>query len=109
MSVDVTRSILESHQFGHVFPGLIPDPTVWGKSAFRFKSEAIHRDPTMQACTIFGHAGGRATDMVFDDICDLENAVRRSALRGQVKEAYHNTWLPMLIGDRRRTWHVFTP
>ena len=108
-SVDTTRRILESARFKQVFPGLVPDSSVWGKRAFRFHTDSLQRDPTMEACTIFGHAGGRATDMVFDDICTLENSVRRTALRGQVKEAYYNTWLPMLTGDRRRTWHVFTP
>ena len=109
ISVDLVRRIVESPRYSHVFPGLVPDPTVWGKQAFRFQTESLQRDPALQACTIFGHAGGRATDMVFDDVCTLENAVRRSGLREQVKEAYRNTWLPMLTGDRKRVWRIFTP
>ena len=108
-SVNTTRVILESPRFNQVFPGLIPDQSVWGKSAFQFKTEAIQRDPTMEACTIFGHAGGRATSFVFDDICDEVNAIQRPALRDKVIEAYANTWRPMLTGDRRRVWKVFTP
>ena len=108
-SVDTMRRIVESPRYKHVYPGLMHDPTCWGKTAFRFLTDVVQRDPTVEGCGIFGHAGGRATTFVFDDVCDLENAVRKPALRSQVKEAYHNTWRKMLTGDRRRVWCIFTP
>lgn len=108
-SVDFIKRIVETSRYRQVFPEVRPDPDLWGTKAFRLKSDSIHRDPTVQARGIFGHAGGRATRLVFDDICDLENAVRRAALRSQVKEAYHNTWMKMLTGDDRRVWCIFTP
>ena len=108
-SVSTAREILESPRFAHVFPGLVPDSTVWGKGAFQYKTELIQRDPTMEACTIFGHAGGRVTTLICDDICDEVNAIQRPALRDKVIEAYRNTWRPMLTGDVRRVRKVFTP
>lgn len=108
-SVEMTKRIIESPRYRHVFPEVRPDPTLWGKSAFRLVTEKIQRDPTVEAVGIFGHAGGRVTDLVCDDVCTLENAVRMAALRVQVKEAYHNTWRKMLTGDRQRTWCIFTP
>ncbi len=111
-SVDIIKQIIESPRYRHVFPNIRPDPMLWGKTAFRVQREGLQRDPTVEACGIFGHAGGRATKMVFDDVCDLENAVRKAGMRGQVKEAYRNTWLPQLTGDRKivrrigTCWHV---
>ena len=108
-SVEFVKNIIESERYRQVFPRIEPDPDMWGKTAFRVVSNEIHRDPTLEARGIFGHAGGRWTDLVADDVCDLENAVRRSALRLQVIEAWHNTWMKMGTGDRRRVWCVFTP
>lgn len=108
LSVRMCKGIIESERYRHVFPEIRPDPTQWGTMQFRVLNDGMHRDPTMEACGIFGHAGGRATTLVLDDICDLENAIRQPSLRSQVKEAVANTWSKMLVG-RRRTWRIFTP
>ena len=108
-SVDAVRRVVESARYKHVFPEVKQDATLWGKKAFRVLTGSLQRDPTVEGCGIFGHAGGRATLQIFDDICDLENAVRKAGLRGQVKDAYHNTWRKMLTGEKPRVWCVFTP
>ena len=108
-SVGLAKKIIESDRYREVFPNIHPDTDAWGATALRVKRDTLYRDPTLEACGIFGHAGGRCDELDFDDVCDLENAVRKPSLRQQVKEAYENTWLPMLTGDRKRVVRVGTP
>lgn len=111
-SVDAIRRIVELPRYRHVFPNATPDPTLWGKHAFRFVVQGtVQRDPTVEACGIFDNPGGRADGFVFDDICTLKNAIQQPALRGQVKEAYANTHLPMIDRSRSRpprVWRIGT-
>lgn len=115
-TVDLIRRIVESPRYKSVFPNLTPDPTLWGKHAFRFiLKDRLQRDPTVEACGIFDNPGGRADGFIFDDICTLKNAIQQPALRTQVKEAYANTHMPMIDRSRDRQpriwrigtcWHV---
>ena len=108
-SVDMCRQIIESPRYRQVFPEVRPSADgPWGSLAFKIDTPHVQRDPTMHGVGIFGHTGGRAELLVLDDVCDLENAIRKPALRQQVKDAYLNTWLPMLTGSRRRTWRIST-
>ena len=107
-SVGMCKTIIESDRFRDVFPDIKPDATKWGTMAFRVVNDGLHRDSTLEGAGIFGHAGGRASMIVYDDICDLENAIRQPSMRSQVKEAVANTWSKMLVG-KRKVRRVFTP
>jgi predicted phage terminase large subunit-like protein len=70
------------------------------------------KDPSVQGSGVFGRTGGRADVIWFDDICDLRNSVLQPTLRGQVKEAIANIWLPMLdpaAQHASRVWKTATP
>lgn len=116
------RAIIQSRRFQLVFPGIAIDPDEKGirkfrvvveedKVAFKPRGGSL-RDATVEGCGIFGRAGGRFDIGVFDDICDLKNAVQQPLLREQVKDAYNNTWLPMRdysATEEPQTWTVGTP
>jgi len=106
------RDHIGSAEFQEIFPAATPDARSWGKEAFTVKRTRVSRDPTVEACSIFGRAGGRYDLLIGDDVCDMRNAIQQPALRSQVKEAWANTWAPMAdpTGDRPpREWTVGTP
>lgn len=108
------RDIVQLPLFRLIFPHVELKPgentlTAWSVVA---KGMPPQRDPTVDGAGIFGRTGGRADIEWFDDICDLRNSILQPALRGQVKEAYANVWLPMLdpsAAHKSRLWRTATP
>jgi len=108
------REIVRGPVFRACFPTVKIKPGEETVSAWSVTAPGIgpRRDPTVQGVGIFGRTGGRADVLWFDDICDLRNSVLQPALRGQVKEAYANIWLPMLDPSAEhepRLWRTATP
>ena len=104
-------ALLESPRYKMVFPEIQRSKTEWGtkKLTVQRKTKGL-KDPTVEACNIFGHAGGRVDLLIFDDICDLDNSVRQELKRNQVKEAVKNTWIPMTNAVHYpRIWRIGTP
>lgn len=111
-TVTMIRKLVESDEYRKVFPAIEADPsTSWGNTAFTVKRSRLMRDPTVEAVSVFGRAGGRSDILIPDDICDLRNAVQQPSLREQVKEAWKTIWLPTLdrSAPRPRIWKFGTP
>ena len=108
------REIIRSPAFRLCFSsiGLKPgedEVKAWSVTA---KGVGARRDTSIYASGIFGRTSGRADVIWFDDLCDLRNSVLQPALRGQVKEAVANIWLPMLDPSAEvdnRVWRTATP
>lgn len=108
------REIVRGPVFKACFPAVKTKAGEETVSAWSVTAPGLgpRRDPTVQGVGIFGRTGGRADVLWFDDICDLRNSVLQPALRGQVKEAYSNIWLPMLdpsADHEPRLWRTATP
>lgn len=103
------RSIIESEKYRRVFPNIRKDTTEWGKTSLRVQRDLLSKDATVAASGIFGNPGGRADILVADDICTLKNAIQNPAQREQVKQAWTETWIPMLKTARSKQWNVCTP
>lgn len=110
-TVTMVKTVMESDRFREVFPEVEPDPVNWGKTSLTVKRGKPLRDPTLEAVSIMGRAGGRSDLLVFDDICDLKNSVQQPALREAVKDAYKSLWLPTLdeSAGNVRVWRFATP
>jgi predicted phage terminase large subunit-like protein len=111
-TVTLIRKVIQSDEYRSVFPEIEPDKdSSWGNTAFTVKRSRFMRDPTVEAVSVFGRAGGRSDLLIADDICDLRNAVQQPAMREQVKEAWTTIWLPTLdrSGDNPRVWKFGTP
>ena len=111
-TVTMIRKLVESDEYRKVFPNIEADNSAsWGNTAFTVKRARLIRDPTVEAVSVFGRAGGRSDLLVADDICDLRNAVQQPSLREQVKESWKTIWMPTL--DRSvanpRVWKFGTP
>lgn len=108
-TVGAIKEIIESEVFQRVFPEIKKDPDNWGTESFTVKRTKLGiRDSTCTAQPIFGKAGQRSDLMLFDDIENFDNSIRKVAEREQVKEAYRETWLPVLEPGGRE-WRVGTP
>lgn len=108
-TVKAIKEVFESDKFKQVFPEIQPNTEEWGKLQLSVKRDRVGlRDPTVSAQPIFGAAGSRADLMIFDDIENLDNSIRQPAMREQVKEAYRNTWLPVLEPGGQE-WDISTP
>ncbi len=96
------KTVIESEKYQQVFPHVKPDLRNWGSNSITVKRDNKgKRDATVEAAGVFGRAGGRADLLVFDDICDAENAIRQAAKRDQVKMFVVNNWMPMLVREGR--------
>ena len=101
-TVTAIKEVIDSERFKKVFPEVSGNPKDWGADGFTVhRTQAGLRDPTVEAQSIFGRAGGRFDLLVADDICDLENSIRQPAKRLQVIEAFGNTWMPMGVKNAR--------
>lgn len=111
-TVTMIKKIIESDEYRKVFPEVEPDKgTTWGNTSFTVKRSRFLRDPTVEAVSVFGRAGGRADLLIADDICDLRNSVQQPAMRDQVKDHWKTIWLPTLdrSAKRVRQWKFGTP
>jgi predicted phage terminase large subunit-like protein len=111
-TVTMIRKFIESDEYRKVFPLVEPDGhSTWGNTAFTVKRSRLIRDPTVEAVSVFGRAGGRSDLLIADDVCDLRNSVQQPSLREQVKESWKTIWLPTLdrSGPRPRVWKFGTP
>lgn len=111
-TVTMIRKFVESEEYRKVFPAIEPDGhSSWGNTAFTVKRARLIRDPTVEAVSVFGRAGGRSDLLIADDICDLRNAVQQPSLREQVKESWKTIWMPTLdrSSPNPRIWKFGTP
>jgi predicted phage terminase large subunit-like protein len=111
-TVTMIRKVIQSEEYRKVFPSIEADKdSTWGNTSFTVKRSRFLRDPTVEAVSVFGRAGGRSDLLIADDICDLRNAVQQPSLREQVKDAWKSIWLPTLdrSGKRPRIWKFGTP
>lgn len=107
------RRIVQSPLYRAVFPHITlgDDDRVMSWSV-AYPGATPRRDPSVQASGVFGRTGGRADLLWLDDICDLRNAILQPALRGQLREAVANIWMPMLDPTQPnppRVWRTATP
>lgn len=107
---DAARRIINSPKYREVFPWVRMDPAHWSGNSFRVLRKNRHeKEPTYQAYGILSTAtGGRADLLIYDDICDMKNTIQNPALREKVRQAYQNTFQPMLVKGGR-SWRVYTP
>jgi predicted phage terminase large subunit-like protein len=111
-TVTMIRKIVESDEYRKVFPSVEADSgSTWGNTSFTVKRSKFLRDPTVEAVSVFGRAGGRSDLLIADDICDLRNSIQQPAMRDQVKEAWKTIWLPTLDRSAKnpRQWKFGTP
>lgn len=102
-------ALMESNVYKLIFPELeILSSTA---SGIMVKRKFKGKDLTIQACGIFGRAGGRADLLIADDVCDIKNSIFMPSERAKVKLAWYNNWLPMraFADGTPRTWRLFTP
>lgn len=95
-SVKAIRGWLLSAEFSAVFPYVKLDEHVSGTVQLSLLRPKVLRDPTFEAVSIFGRAGGRCDTLIFDDIVDLKNAIQFPAYRQQVIDAVNTVWMPTI-------------
>jgi predicted phage terminase large subunit-like protein len=113
-TVTMVKRIMEGDEFQMVFPEIRRDKDNWGNTALTVqRPNASLRDPTIEAVPVLGRAGGRSDLLVFDDICDMRNAIMQPSSREQVKDFVKNNWLPTRdrtnLENPPRTWRIGTP
>lgn len=95
----VRTEIEKNPRIHEVFPNLMPDATNadWNAASFTVKREQPLAEPTVEARGVLtAGTGGRADLLIFDDVCDLENAIKKPALRDKVISAYEEDWINLL-------------
>ena len=93
-----------------VFPQLVKSPWIddWGKKSLTVKRNVFSKDSSIEACGILtSGTGGRADEILFDDVVDFMNAIKYPSQRGQVKETFKNVWIP-LLGPTGRAAYLAT-
>jgi len=106
----IAEHIESNSKIHDVFPKLKPDKNKgWTSGNLFVKREIISKDPSVEFRGILSSAtGGRATDICFDDVCDLRNTIKEPALRKGVKDAFYNVWLN-LLSPAGEAEYIFTP
>jgi len=94
------RSLITGSEVLHrVFPHLREDPKTkdWSKMSITVEREVPHRDPSVEAAGVrtIG-TGGRATILLFDDVCDFSSSIAYPKLRELVKKNFYEVWLNLL-------------
>lgn len=93
-----------------VFPNLIRHPGFddWGKLSLTVKRDRFSKDSSIEACGILtSGTGGRAEEILFDDVVDFQNAIKYPKQRDQVKKAFKNVWIP-LLGPKGKAIYLAT-
>jgi phage terminase large subunit-like protein len=93
-----------------VFPGLVRNPWIddWTKQSLTVKRDIFSKDSSIEACGVLTTGTGARADLIlFDDVVDLQNAVKFPTQRKQVKEAFKNVWIP-LLGPTGRAIYLAT-
>jgi predicted phage terminase large subunit-like protein len=109
--------VLKTDRFSEVFPGVVEPGRQLGVERFKVaRTRKGMRDWTFEPVSVMGNAGGRADLLVFDDVCNLKNAVMQPAMRKQVIDYVNSNWMPIRdwsnesVGRRPpRTWRIGTP
>jgi hypothetical protein len=110
---EIQRNIDHNPRLHQAFPRLRPDPAgPWSRGALLVQRRSLAKDPSVVAAGILtSGVGGRADLILFDDVCDNRNAILQPAMRGQIKHAFHESWLNLLGPQGRAVyigtvWHV---
>ena len=97
------RRIIESPMYSRIFPNVrIGDK--WTEHMLYVERESGAIDPTLEAKGVFSKGvGSRATKLLFDDVCDLQNSTEQPSAE-RVNEYVEKQWLtrlePMSMGGR---------
>lgn len=109
--VMLIRDFISRNKYLHiVFPNLVKSPWIddWGKKSLTVKRNVFSKDSSIEACGILtSGTGGRADEILFDDVVDFMNAIKYPSQRGQVKETFQNVWIP-LLGPQGRASYLAT-
>ena len=94
--------ILRNPHVREVFPKLRPHPQVddWAKHTATVARLGEDKDPSFEAVGVLSSGtGGRADEILFDDVVDFRNAIVMPGLRALVKDTIRDVWLNLLTRD----------
>lgn len=94
------RDMIGRNQRLHmVFPNLKRHETVddWGKKSLTIQRDSFSKDSSVEAAGILTSGTGQRSDVIlFDDVCNFQNAIQYPLDREKVKQAFKNVWIPTL-------------
>lgn len=97
----VRQYIERDKTFRWLFPEVVVDRSKRGRrtlSKLRLTANKHAKDPSLEACAIFGgHTGSRADEQAYDDLCNEKNSVAQPADRTRLKKLFFKTWTPILV------------
>jgi len=80
------------------------------KSVITIKRDAIHVDPTLEACGVMSSGtGSRCEGLILDDIVSYRNALAQPSERDAVINKMDGDWMQTWLAKIGRLWDVFTP
>lgn len=91
--------ITRNRRLHMVFPNLKRHETVedWGKKSFTVQRDLFSKDSSVEAAGIMTSGTGQRADLIlFDDVCNFQNAIQFPLEREKVKHAFKNVWIPTL-------------
>lgn len=108
--VAIRNHIVDNPRVRDVFPDLQRGDE-WTDHKIKVKRSTISKDSSVEGYGVLSAGtGGRADEIIFDDICDLENTLIKPALIDKVIYAYENKWINLLARGGKVTflftrWH----
>jgi hypothetical protein len=107
--VGLVKMILESPSYRAVFPNVVPGGK-WTDHMLFVERSGFAIDATLEARGVFTKGvGGRATTILFDDVCDLSNSGGTNNLtRDRVKDFITKQWMSRLE-PRTHVLYLATP
>jgi hypothetical protein len=108
LRVGAVKELLETEQYRHVFPAVLPGKK-WDTHEAFVRREGNAVDPTLHARGVMTRGiGGRADVEIFDDVADQLNS-EDQMMRAKVKRFVHQTWLSRLDQAAGRALAIATP
>ncbi len=108
--VAAIKGIMEKPVYRSIFPGVVPGKK-WTEHMVYVERLGDAIDPTLEARGVFSKGvGGRATKIIFDDVCDLQNS-SEDGQRNRVKEHVQKIWLSRLeeVAPKGNALWIATP
>jgi hypothetical protein len=106
--VNAVKRMIESRAYQMVFPN-VQQGDKWTDHMLFVERDSGAIDPTIEARGVFTRGvGGRATTLLFDDVCDLNNSITQD-MRDQVREHVYQVWLTRLESTADRALWIATP
>lgn len=82
-----------------VFPDLKRHETIedWGKKSFTVQRDLYSKDSSVEAAGVMTSGTGQRADLIlFDDVCNFQNAIQYPLDRAKVIQSFKNVWIPTL-------------